>query len=99
MPATSGSQFTNINLPPSSTSTSNNRPSMPPTSMPINNGYTRSPVSYNPNVNLKGNNTTMHDPFEFDYGDMDEADDIGLMPQNNDKNNSEKSLNVLSVNA
>ncbi|CAG8596868.1 10741_t:CDS:2 [Funneliformis caledonium] len=102
MPATSSSQFTNINLPPSSTSTSNHRPSMP-TSTSMNNGYTRSPVSsYNQNVNLKGNKP-MHDSFDFDYGDMDEADDIGLMPrvQNNDKNNAEKSLinNVLSVNA
>src|SRR5688572_17936409 len=90
---------TNINLPPStlSTSTLNHQPA----SMPMNNGYMQPPVPpYNPNVNLKGNNTTMHDPLEFDYGDMDEADDAGLM-QNNDKNSAEKSLinNVLSVNA
>ncbi|RIA87570.1 hypothetical protein C1645_776980 [Glomus cerebriforme] len=86
----------NINLPP--TSTLNNQPSM----STMSNGYMQPPVSsYNPNVNLKGNSTTMHDPLEFDYGDMDEADD-GLMSHGqNDKNNAEKSLinNVLSVNA
>lgn len=74
----------NVNLPP--TSTLNHQPTM-------NNGYMQ---PYNPNVNLKGNSSTSHDPLEFDYGDMDEADD-----QNSDKNNAEKSLinNALSVNA
>jgi hypothetical protein len=77
--------MTNISLPP--TSTLNHQP----------NGYMQ---SYNPNVNMKGNSSTMHDPLEFDYGDMDEADESGLM-QNNDKNNAEKSMinNVLPVNA
>lgn len=76
---------TNVNLPP--TSTLNHQPTM-------NNGYMQ---SYNPNVNLKGNSSASHDPLEFDYGDLDEADDA----QNNDKNIAEKSLinNALSVNA